>query len=306
MDEHKLYTSGDDGKIIFGNYPQSVVRDAQLTDRLNTLAGALPDENDPRSWTDYGYYIGGEPRSFTWYIDVEYDGERYRGVYFTQCRPACLSAPMAYLTPQTNSGYDVNTVYWFRWEPIVWRVLSDDGKKLFVVADKILDCMQINAKYWQEPFIRDSISSPAEYDKSDIRSWLNEAFLYTAFDEECRDIIMTTEVDNSVNSLGSESDQTCANTFDKIFLLSYREATDPDLGMIRHLGFYEPRNRIPTDYAVCLGLDTFFGGASWWLRSPSLDYYGETEKVLEGGSVSVYGTWVNYCDGIVPAMKILH
>lgn len=128
---HKLYALSEDGKtLFFGSYPQSKVTDAELIVRLNALAGELPDQLDSKAWTDYGYYLGGKPCSCTWFKDIELDGCRYRGEYFTQCRPACTASDKSVgIGDQSANGYDPLIVHWFKWEPIKWCVLSNDGKK---------------------------------------------------------------------------------------------------------------------------------------------------------------------------------
>lgn len=51
------------------------------------------------------------------YADVEYDGERYRGVKFTQYRMDTTTYSTT--TWQDDNGYDTGTVYWFRYERFV-------------------------------------------------------------------------------------------------------------------------------------------------------------------------------------------
>ena len=83
--EGNTYKVGD--IIQFGSYPQSEVKDETLIAELNALA---PDWDD---WTSYGYYSGtggyGTMVQGDWmrYVDIKHDGERYRGVKFTQYRP---------------------------------------------------------------------------------------------------------------------------------------------------------------------------------------------------------------------------
>ena len=45
-----------------------------------------------------------------WYIDVERNGEKYRGVYFTQYRPECTSFPSFYDCSQYKNGYKADYV----------------------------------------------------------------------------------------------------------------------------------------------------------------------------------------------------
>ena len=95
------------------------------------------------------------------------------------------------------------------------------------------------------------------WEKSDIRKWLNEDFLNTAFTEEEQALIKTVEVSDLWQS-GTKT------TKDKIFLLSKDEAFD-------YMLFAD---EYPDNLAACL-----FNGAeySWFLRDP---YEEETIRVV--------------------------
>ena len=60
---------------------------------------------------------------------------------------------------------------YFKWEPIRWRVLSNDGSALFLMADKGLDCKDYN-----EEFIS------VAWEDCTLRDWLNSEFYTGAFD----------------------------------------------------------------------------------------------------------------------------
>lgn len=84
--QKKAYTRNGD-TVFLGEYPQSLVSDSTLEASLNVLAGTLPTPSNSRFWMSYGYYLSGDTSNYMWYMDVEYDNERYRGVYFTNYRP---------------------------------------------------------------------------------------------------------------------------------------------------------------------------------------------------------------------------
>lgn len=73
--------------IYFGSYPQSKVTDTTTLSTLGDLVNTLPTKSDNKGWTPYGYYIRSEAVNYMWYTDVETDGNKYRGVYFTSYRP---------------------------------------------------------------------------------------------------------------------------------------------------------------------------------------------------------------------------
>lgn len=104
--EGNTYKVGD--IVQFGSYPQSEVKDEALIAELNDLAPKWED------WTSYGYYSGnGEYGSMVqgdWmrYIDVTYNGKKYRGVKFTRYRPYFTHYPSSSSNSrQDDNGYNI-------------------------------------------------------------------------------------------------------------------------------------------------------------------------------------------------------
>ena len=254
------------GKTYFGMYPQSKVIDSTLISTLSTAAGTIPSAGNKQSWTDYGYYISGSVSSYMWYIDLINQNEEYRGVYFTSYRPYYTTyASSTDNSYQDENGYVSSTVYWFKYEPITWRVLDVQSDKAFLMADLVLDSQD----YYYSTSHRTIESTTVDannYEYSHIRSWLYDNFDNTAFSTEEKARIQTTTVDNSVASTGYDPNQyACENTSDKVFLLSYVEATSTTYG----LSTTASRQLVPSAYAQSQGAYTntnTFG--SWWLRSP--------------------------------------
>ncbi len=302
--EVKPYTMSD-GKIVFGTYPQSKVEDTALQSMLNAeIQNKLPSSNNANGWTDYGYYIGGKVQSYMWYVDVNYQNEKYRGVYFTRYRPYYTGyTSSAGNTYQDDNGYNTNTVYWFKWEPITWRILSQDDSKMFIMADLIIDSQQYYHEYSGTRTIDGKTVYPNNYKESDIRKWLNDDFYNAAFDELSKDFIVQTEVDNSASTTSSSSNQyACENTLDNVFLLSYKEATNSSYGLNS-----STRQLQTTDYAQCQGAYTATGSYKgcgwWWLRAPDGNYSSNAINVYRDGTVGHDD--VNLAgSGVVPALNI--
>lgn len=301
-------------KITFGSYPQSEVTDSSLKSTLNSKAGTLPTSSNSQAWTSYGYYISGNVENFMWYIDVEEGGERYRGVYFTSYRPIYTTdSSSASNTYQADNGYTTSTVYWFKYEPISWTILSEnttDGTAL-ILCDMIIDS--------QEYYITDSGTRtidgktvyPNNYAQSTIRKWLNETFYNTAFSELQKQIILTTTVDNSAATTYSSSNQyACENTQDKVFLLSYQDVINSNYGFSSSDSAYDTaRQKKTTDYAQAQGAYTskstdYAGNGSWWLRSPYRNYSYRAREVRFSGLASFYDYVYYTCYGVVPALQI--
>lgn len=138
-------------------------------------------------------------------------------------------------------------------EPVEWIVLEVKEDRLLLISRYGLDCLSYCSS-------RDA----AVWETSNIRSWLNDRFLETAFTPEEQAGILVTQVDNSRKQgyVHYEGDGG-PDTEDRLFLLSYAEAWK-----------YFPQNSDrackPTKAAVKRGAfkSTTSGNCPWWLRSP--------------------------------------
>lgn len=290
-----------DGKIYFGEYPQTKVEDSGLTATLAQMSGNRPVKGNSGNWTDYKYYLDGKVDEYMWYIDLDYNGARYRGVYFTSYRAAFIG--MGSTAYQDDNGYEINTLYWFKWEPIEWRVLEKQGGEALLMSNLIIDSYQ----FYHDGVDRDDIH-PNNYKESDIRSWLSETFYAQAFDKFAQAIIKDTLVDNSadVSAAGAGNPFACEDTTDKVFLLSYADVKNPAYGFSAEDAADEARKLKPTDYALAQGLAPLTGYGPWWLRTPGgqQPFHADVTDTAGGvggiNSLSVPET--NF--GVVPALRI--
>lgn len=297
--DYLIIEKGD--TYTFGTYPQTRISDTTLETTLNDLAGTLPSASNSQDWTDYGYYISGAITSYMWYIDLEDSGSLYRGVYFTRYRPSYTTySSSSSNSYQDENGYNLSTTYWFKFEPITWRVLDVTAGSAFLMANLALDSQD----YFYSTSSRtiDGTTVYANnYEHSHIRSWLNDTFYTTAFNSDEQARIKTTNVDNSVASTGYSSNPYAGpNTNDKVFLLSYAEATNGNYGLNTSVA----RQLNSSDYAKSQGIYTASNGFnSWWLRSPNYiyDYYARYVH-YDGNINSSNVNLTNY--GVVPALWI--
>ncbi|MDD4154141.1 MAG: DUF6273 domain-containing protein [Bacilli bacterium] len=290
------------GVHTFGTYPQSKVTDTTLLSTLNAAGGTLPTSANSQAWTDYGYYISGYVSSYMWYIDITNETDEYRGVYFTSYRPYYTGGLSSTSNShQDDNGYTTSSVYWFKYEPITWRVLDVQSSSAFLMADLVLDSQDYHYSQSSRT-IGGSTVYANNYEHSHIRSWLNDTFYNTAFNAAEKARILTTTVDNSVASTGYSTNQyACANTSDKVFLLSYAEATSATYG----LNTDASRQLQPSAYAQSQGVYTYTsnGNSYWWLRSPH-DYYTVTARDVDyDGDVDFNNIAITYY-GVVPALWI--
>jgi hypothetical protein len=293
-------TKGD--TYQFGTYPQNKVIDATLFSTLNAASGTLPTSANSQAWTSYGYYISGSVSSYMWYIDIENSGNEYRGVYFTSYRPYYTTDTSSTLNSwQDNNGYTTSSVYWFKYEPITWRVLDVQSSRAFLMADLVLDSQDYHYSTSNRT-IGGSTVYANNYKESHIRSWLNDSFYNTAFNNEEKARILTTTVDNSAHSTGYSSNKyACANTSDKVFLLSYAEATSATYG----LSTDSSRQLKPSAYAKSQGVltDNTNGNSDWWLRSPDYGSAFNAQYVNNFGYVYYFTVFSTYF-GVVPALWV--
>ncbi|MCM1486644.1 MAG: DUF6273 domain-containing protein, partial [Faecalibacterium sp.] len=241
------------GDIIeFGEYPQSRVTDAITLSLLNSTN---------TEWKSYDYYIDYgnpvnfdepmKPSDYMQYRDVKLGISWFRAVRFTRYRPyyTCNSS----FSNQESNGYYVNETYWFKFEPIKWKVL--DANTGLIICASIIDAQAYqntiyyhSGEYWQSL----SYSKYANnYANSSIRQWLNEDFYNIAFTVSQKNAIKLTALNNNCYY----SKYNSAKTQDKIFLLSYDEANTFNSSFEVAIG---------SDYAKCQGLNELYG---WWLRS---------------------------------------
>lgn len=312
------YQKGD--IIEFGSYPQSKVTDPRI---ISVLDGFLTDD----VWVSYDYYIGtgteydGNMTSSDYmkYADLELNGEKYRAVRFSQYRPTVTSDVSSEATSvQDNNGYELNTTYFFKYEPLTWTVL--DPEEGYVMSNIAIDAQAYENFSYYDPDSFDSASGPMVYNGKDckylandwskcsLREWLNRDFFNTAFTAEEKAQIGKTYLNNN-NSFNSSLDG--AGTFDKIFTISFYDAINSDYGFDEDGSRSDlARVRPATDYAMCQGAEvvSYTGGniPYWWLRTTGL-YGAFAFGVAPGGwIVSSGGGYynVNRTDmGVVPAFK---
>lgn len=317
-EDSNTYKVGD--IIEFGSYPQTKVTDEAI---LTALDDAAPEWDN---WTSYGYYTGtgsyGIMMQGDWmrYTDVSYGGNKYRGVKFTQYRPYCTYYSSSNGSNQYENGYYTNTVYWFKFEPIDWKIL--DPATGLVMCETIIDSQPYSNTIYKKSSVSDSTYAyfndasytnyASDYETSSIRKWLNEDFYNTAFSSSQQKIIKSTALNNdgyytSIGITGYEAFDS-NSTNDKIFLLSYNEVRNSDYGFSSKYSDYdEARQAQGSDYAKSQGLwvsasSSYEGNSPWLLRSPGFISRYCCSVVDHGHSSDSYNVG-GANDGVRPALK---
>ena len=196
-----------------------------------------------------------------------------------------------YYLGEDSNYYVKHSDKYYKVEPIVWRVLTEDYKdpdgkstgNALLLAESILTG---GVPYYDVYNVdRTGVATirPNNYEHSAVRAWLNGleyqykkdadtdqttekkyldvGFLQTAFTESARNLIADTSVDNSAASTFGTGESTQENPYaygktkDKIFLLSQQEATNSEYGFgaYSESGKGNTRIRFTTDYAEATG-----------------------------------------------------
>ena len=308
--------------VLFGDWPQTIkADDVTINENVSEVHGA------------FTYYNGSD------------------GYWYVKCTENAHSSVYTYSNWTTVSQIDANSTKYFKVEPIKWRVLTENyngTEKALLLAENILtanayyDYCDVNRTIngntiypnnYKESKIRAFLNGLSYYKQSSSSDYLmkdnsysNKGFLQTAFTKEAQNLIATTIVDNSAesttdsgNNLTQATDYACANTNDKIFLLSEKEVTTSNYGFASYNSYDNTRIKVPTDFAKAnytLQWSEKSYGGEWWLRSPIeifynfafyINPYGYYHPYLEYdnslGGDSYYYVSRNW-EGIVPALTI--
>ena len=323
----------DGDYIYFGHWPQTLERDENVVAKLNEMAGTppLPRDNNanPYNWESH------EGTTYMWQKIVIYNGTKYLGVQMNDYRASGIDALYDIIT---DNGYYTFNVYWFKYEPIKWRILTTNENSAFIMSDIALDFFSMQpdrkseirddllASYNNSAGVPDGIYAN-NWEYSFIRSWLNETFYNEVFNDLQKEIIQTTHLDNSARSCNPNeypkyygygenagknkyADQ-CKDTDDKIFLLSLRDVTTTAYGFNKDVNAEDhARNLQASDFAKFHGVsmgNTQKDYVTWYTRSPSLAVgnQGYTTFVLYRDNKGVINSPNLVAEGgVVPALWI--
>lgn len=139
-------------------------------------------------------------------------------------------------------------------EPIEWTVLAVQGNSALLLSKYGLDMKPFNTK-----------RTNMTWAECSLRKWLNDDFIYAAFNNQEAEKIQITEVIAEPNPYYPKVPYG-ESTRDKVFLLSVNE-------LERYLPYEAQRFCLPTQYALDRGAheNSKTGRCRWWLRSPGED-----------------------------------
>lgn len=137
-------------------------------------------------------------------------------------------------------------------ERIKWRVLWTDDDTALLLSDYILDCRPyIEKAYDDEP------DRSCRFTSSDLYSFLNDDFYYTAFNSDERAAL-------------------CDTPRGRVFVLDKRDFTNTAYGFSPGANVDDPnREAVSTAYAAAMGCYVSEkGGSNYWVGSPDDVYTG--------------------------------
>ncbi|MCI6014051.1 MAG: DUF6273 domain-containing protein, partial [Coprobacillus sp.] len=235
-DEREYYI--EEGFLYFGSYPQTIKEDNII------ITNTKQDEK--------GYFTGS-------------DGEKY----------ALLKADPCYNYYIFSNWKTIvkNQEYYFKVEPIKWKVLEDKDGKVFLLSELILDAHRFD-------------DSSNDYSISSIRTWLNSEFYNKTFTDKQKELIENTTLED------------ISNVTDKVFLLSKDEIKNTSYGFNSE----DDRFKKVTDYAKANFAYEYEDNNNgfYWLRTP---YSSGVCSVWYNGLVAI-GERVNIDNhGVAPALN---
>ena len=165
------------------------------------------------------------------------------------------------------------TRYYFRIEPIQWKIIKKDSDRFFVTSYCILDNQPYHDSFTKEAHEDGTYDN--NYKNSQIRHWLNDYFYSTAFEDNTK--ISKTFVDNMTGDKYA-----CENTYDNIFLLSKNEINENNINKCSSTDYVRAKiNGAPYDE------DYFNGYALYITRTPCRGpYYPDIYFVTSRGSLT--------------------
>ncbi|MBO5355983.1 MAG: hypothetical protein J6B09_07960 [Clostridia bacterium] len=251
----------ENARVYFGEYPQT----------LKASDVTITETTDSR-----GYFLGSD------------------GAYYAKLSATPNASGYTF---SSGEGVIKDEVYYFKVEPIAWRILSIKDGSAMLLCDSIIDNRPFNNGYGND-----------NYADSSIRTWLNSDFLNIAFSATAQECVAT----SSITSNPGIRDLTGIvpgyvhgapkTTEDKIFLLSKEEFANTAYG----LNTKEARKMKASDYTLANGIqaDTNWNGyAAYWQR----DLLQRDNVYIvnnEGAQTSTICVGTQNYVGVVPALTL--
>lgn len=222
------------GYILFGEYPQTLMADGVT----------ITETKDAR-----GYYLGSDGKYYakvtaTPFNEVWYEYEHLFGPDYDNRIPM-------------QPGED----YYFKVEPIKWRILEPGNGTYTLIADIVLDTQIFDetSVFWHESYVRE---------------WLNGSFYNVAFSFAEKSLIQNARVATNYDTYYNGQPDYEFETYDYLFLPSHEVVNNANYGF----GNDNDRSALCSDYSRARGVfvatyserntDKNFGKAFYTTRTP--------------------------------------
>ena len=141
-----LFNSGSE-YITLGSYPTNKVTDESLVSSLTAQLTTTSPTASGDNWKAYTHWFGWDSskskavaKTDALYQDITYQGSKYRAVYFNSELPKnCSQSYSSSNQYQQTNGYNKQTLYFFDYQPLKWKVVAESDSHYTLVASKILD-----------------------------------------------------------------------------------------------------------------------------------------------------------------------
>lgn len=226
-------------KVIYGMYPQSNVNEPAIIDKLEQLS--------PTRFNGYYYY----------------NHEYYVKKTARLARDLNTHELLSVRKFDNGDEFLEDETYWFKVEPVSWKILKESSNQYNLVSEKLLDVRRYHRNSSTRIIDEKTVYSN-NYKYSDIREWLNNDFISTSFAFNKSNLTIM-EVDNSKESTATpDSGFECENTFDYVTLLSYKEYDEQSI-LDRQIKTTDYVRVSGANYSV--NSNNLFSGYCW-TRSP--------------------------------------
>ncbi len=269
--DEKAVIDLDNGKATFGIFPQTVVSDAELKSQLLSL---LPSDFDSHGYAKIGddYYYG------------------------------TLAHPISeYSRFSDGSLITDGELYFFKCEPIVWNILSNESSGYVVMSEKILSAQYFyrSTDHTHSVEGESFVVYDCNYKYSDVRNFLTTTFIDKAFINGTSAIKATT--------IQSPDDGKDWETTDLAYLPSQDDLKNTSYGFDSS-DTSTSRCAKFTDYAVAMGLDYSDWGETidrgcYWTRT-SVHIGGTNARYVDTYGCLRYQKVNNEHYGVRPMMTL--
>lgn len=235
MNEGPSWGDVDHRYICFGNYPQSEITGDKLTDSI--INASYDKKGD--SYINGIKYKRISKKNST-YVNTTVDDYLY--LHFDD--------DISYYN-WSDGGYR-----YFKYEPIIWRVLENNNGELTLLSEYCLDCQIVGES-------DDKIS----WENSSLRQWLNNNFINTAITKNNQRQIIKTKLTTAANA--EYRTLKCSDTEDQVFILGIDDICNSKYGLDNSKNDFNSRAYCTT-YAKAMGAGTVNdegGSCCWWLRN---------------------------------------